>query len=32
MLALDPAFLKTPIAHRALHDASKGILKIVDPR
>ena len=25
MPALDPAFLKTPIAHRALHDASKGI-------
>ena len=25
MLALDPAFLKTPIAHRALHDASKGV-------
>ena len=27
MLALDPAFLKTPIAHRALHDASKGIFE-----
>ena len=25
MPALDPAFLKTPIAHRALHDASKGV-------
>ena len=25
MPALNPAFLKTPIAHRALHDASKGI-------
>ena len=25
MPALDPAFLKTPIAHRALHDASQGI-------
>ena len=25
MPALDPEFLKTPIAHRALHDASKGI-------
>ena len=25
MPVLDPAFLKTPIAHRALHDASKGI-------
>jgi glycerophosphoryl diester phosphodiesterase len=25
MPALDPAFLKTPIAHRALHHASKGI-------
>ena len=25
MPTLDPAFLKTPIAHRALHDASKGI-------
>ena len=24
MPALDPAFLKTPITHRALHDASKG--------
>ena len=27
MPALDPAFLKTPIAHRALHDASKGIFE-----
>ena len=27
MLALDSAFLKTPIAHRALHDASKGIFE-----
>ena len=25
MPALDPAFLKTPIAHRALHDAAKGV-------
>ena len=25
MPALDPAFLKTPIAHRALHDASNGV-------
>ena len=25
MPALDPAFLKTPIAHRALHDATKGV-------
>ena len=25
MPALNPAFLKTPIAHRALHDASKGV-------
>ena len=25
MPALDPAFLKTPIAHRALHHASKGV-------
>ena len=27
MPALDPAFLKTPIAHRALHDASKGVFE-----
>ena len=27
MPALDPAFLKTPITHRALHDASKGIFE-----
>ena len=27
MPVLDPAFLKTPIAHRALHDASQGILE-----
>ena len=27
MLALDPAFLKTPIAHRALHDASEGVFE-----
>ena len=27
MHALDPAFLKTPIAHRALHDASKGVFE-----
>lgn len=27
MPALDPEFLKTPIAHRALHDASKGIFE-----
>ena len=25
MPALDPAFFKTPIAHRALHDATKGV-------
>ena len=27
MPALDLAFLKTPIAHRALHDASKGVFE-----
>ena len=27
MPALDPAFLKIPIAHRALHDASQGIFE-----